>query len=49
MLPGVVLAAGFSDKLAEKVTKDPQAQEQIKNAADALEAFEQFSRSAAPA
>lgn len=38
MLPGVVLAAGFSDKLAEKVTKDPQAQEQIKNAADALEA-----------
>ena len=37
-LPCVVMAAGFSDKLAEKVTKDPQAQEQIKNAADALEA-----------
>jgi DNA repair exonuclease SbcCD ATPase subunit len=38
MFPGAVMAAGFSDKLAEKVTKDPQAQEQIKNAADALEA-----------
>lgn len=38
MMPGAVMAAGFSDKLAEKVTKDPQAQEQIKNAADALEA-----------
>lgn len=38
ILSGAVLASGFSDKLAEKVTKDPQAQEQIKNAADALEA-----------
>ncbi len=38
MLPGAAMAAGFSDKLAEKVTKDPQTQEQIKNAADALEA-----------
>ncbi|MCO5099206.1 MAG: hypothetical protein M9884_17320 [Rhodocyclaceae bacterium] len=38
MLPGALMAAGFSDVLAENVTKDPQAQEQIKNAADALEA-----------
>ncbi len=31
-------ASGFSDKFAEKVTQDNQAQEQIKNAVDALEA-----------
>ncbi len=36
-LTGAVMASGFSDKLAEKVTNDPQAREQIKNAADALE------------
>lgn len=38
ILHGAAMASGFSDKLAEKVTKDPLAQEQIKNAADALEA-----------
>ncbi len=38
ILSGAVMASGFSDKLAEKATKDPQAQEQIKNAADTLEA-----------
>ncbi len=37
ILHGAAMASGFSDKFAEKVTKDPQAQEQIKNAADALE------------
>jgi hypothetical protein len=38
MLPGAVAASGFSDKLAEKVTKDRQTQEQIKNAFDTVEA-----------
>lgn len=38
ILSGAVMASGFSDKLAEKVTTDPQSQEQIKNAADTLEA-----------
>lgn len=37
-LPGIVSAGGFSDQFAGKVTGDGQAQEQIKNAVDALEA-----------
>lgn len=38
MMPGAAAASGFSDKLAEKVTKDRQTQEQIKNAFDTVEA-----------